>query len=605
MDLKKFITFCIALMILTPSFSFALEAEPSDSSSGSFSSLDSSPSETARASKSDGVTENFDNYTFSDLEETNLDGLLQEENLGIFDSDETMSMMAGVTSAGPEFDLSSLTSIQEDFGFSNDAYLTSLFSGAAVYTYPINVPKGIAGFQPKVELSYNSQSVGGHYGWLGDGWSLNEYYILRDINYTPNNTSDDRFKLIFDGQSHKLIYSETDGFYHTEIETYMKIQKEAGGSNQKGEYWTVTTKDGTLYRFGYTSDSELLNSVSGRDYVTKWKLDQIEDVNGNLIVYNYVKNPVAGEIGTSYLSNISYNNGFNIIEFERMNKPVTFKGYRDGSQVSEKCLLSAVSIKAEEQLVYKYKIQYASKNHVLLDSISLIGADDTSLPATIFSYGEIDDFVFDSSWEFPTYIVDTTRDLGVRFVDVNGDGLTDIVQSFDRGTTPILPPGSSVSNVWINTGSGFVLDSSRSIPLRIIMDEHDTGARFVDINGDGLTDIVLAFTSSTYVWINTGSDFVLDSTWSIPIKYTWDKYIHFADINNDGLPDIVQFNPLTSASNVWINTGSGFVLDSSWSTPNLSGPETNGIIFTDINGDGYPDIIANTSSGKVLINTGS
>ncbi|MBO4301996.1 hypothetical protein J5839_01445, partial [Methanosarcinaceae archaeon] len=153
--------------------------------------------------------------------------------------------------------------------------MTGLFTGAAVYTYPIRMPDGIAGLRPEVSLIYNSQSAGGVYGWLGDGWSMNDFYILRDIYYTPENMSDDRFRLFFNGQSYDLVYNATDGRYHTEIENYMSIRKVTGSNeNTYGEYWKVLIKNGTEYRFGYTADSELENSVTGRNYVTKWKLDR-------------------------------------------------------------------------------------------------------------------------------------------------------------------------------------------------------------------------------------------------------------------------------------------------------------------------------------------
>src|SRR5258708_413257 len=77
-------------------------------------------------------------------------------------------------------------------------------SGAATYTIPIQVPPGIAGMEPKLALTYNSQ--GGN-GLVGMGWALSGLSVVHrcprtiaqdgvrgGINYDAN----DRFCL--DGQ---------------------------------------------------------------------------------------------------------------------------------------------------------------------------------------------------------------------------------------------------------------------------------------------------------------------------------------------------------------------------------------------------------------------
>src|SRR3990172_13156466 len=76
------------------------------------------------------------------------------------------------------------------------SYQTSLFPGAATYSYPIEVPPGTNGLQPLISISYNSQNVKQRPGILGAGWFITQNYIYRDVNFTPDNTSDDEFKLI-------------------------------------------------------------------------------------------------------------------------------------------------------------------------------------------------------------------------------------------------------------------------------------------------------------------------------------------------------------------------------------------------------------------------
>ena len=597
MYLKKIIAICIALMILTPSFSFALETDPSGSSSGSIStsgsssdsssSSDSFSSESNSAEKSDPMIKNADNFDDSNQ---SLDSLENENQQESEENEEPeiqgiQMMAASITTETPEMDTASLTASQSpDLNFPNDAYLTSLFSGAAVYKYPIQAPKGINNFQPKIELIYNSHKVGGHYGWLGDGWSLNEHYILRDVMFTPTNISDDQFKLVFEGQMHNLIYDNESGFYHTEIETYMRIQKLENGENQKGEYWVIHTKDGIEYRLGYTEDSELMNSVTGRNYVSKWKLDKIEDRNGNSILYNYVKNPVNGEIGTSYLSNITYNDGTTRIEFERANKPITFNGFHDGSRISEKSLLKNIIIVENENVIFEHLIQYnTSNNHILLNNITRKDSNSLEDIPVVFSYGSIQGFVRDNT-SFPG--TPNINGYNQTIMDINGDGLQDFVySSYVKVDIPQYK-----HSVRINTGEGFVLEN-QTIPgipeLTYYYDQRNENIMksreydILDINGDGLTDIV---SSGSTVWINNGSSFIKETTFSgRPASVSKDHYRMF-DVNGDGLIDYVY------GGIVWVNTGNEFIRDNTSfpGTPNINGYNQT---IMDINGDGLLDIV--------------
>jgi hypothetical protein len=72
----------------------------------------------------------------------------------------------------------------------------------------------------------------------------------------------------------------------------------------------------------------------------------------------------------------------------------------------------------------------------------------------------------------------------VRFVDLNGDGLVDMVwQAYWNG--PWAPQGA-----WLNNGNGWTSAPQYIPPAAITNEARDAGVRFEDINGDGVLDIV-------------------------------------------------------------------------------------------------------------------
>ena len=76
-------------------------------------------------------------------------------------------------------------------------YGTDLWTGAAVYNYPIEVPLGTRGLAPFLGINYNSQLVTQRPGILGAGWQITSNYILRNVNGTLDDSGDDYFILVF------------------------------------------------------------------------------------------------------------------------------------------------------------------------------------------------------------------------------------------------------------------------------------------------------------------------------------------------------------------------------------------------------------------------
>jgi len=158
------------------------------------------------------------------------------------------------------------------------------------------------------------------------------------------------------------------------------------------------------------------------------------------------------------------------------------------------------------------------------------------------------------------------KDHGARMLDINGDGLVDIIRTH-VSTAP------RVSQAYLNTGNGFAGSSSfaSSQSFNVNYNGYDGGVRFADVNADGLVDAielayVVAGTADGYggtaypqrnIFLNTGASFVKSGSYSASVA---DLYISFmyvypslsmdyfydgaesVDINGDGLLDLVQMN---------------------------------------------------------------
>jgi YD repeat-containing protein len=251
----------------------------------------------------------------------------------------------------------------------NDAKV-GLFSGGAVYNYPIEAPPGRGGLAPQVNLSYNSKRIDGIMNWVqsdwaGLGWSIDQVEITRKIKTGGSwggcslsgsmRGHKNEFTLLINGASYKLVPangSQLAGRYYTEEESFLYIVRhnaqdgQASPSNYQGEWWEVRAPDGTTYRIGYTADAEQrISYVASYDsgqslgcnfnswelyagphtnasVAYRWRVDRVTDVWANQINFAYVEwsrgdcsNPNVDQ--ASFLSTITYNGGASLITFVR------------------------------------------------------------------------------------------------------------------------------------------------------------------------------------------------------------------------------------------------------------------------------------------------
>ncbi|MFD4953477.1 RHS repeat-associated core domain-containing protein [Streptomyces sp. NPDC058451] len=206
-------------------------------------------------------------------------------------------------------------------------------SGAFTWSYGFDAPPAAAGPSPVLSLSYNSGGVDGrtaltnNQGTLvGEGFDLTSSYIERSYDSCDQDGQSDKYdlcwkydnaSLVLNGKSSELVKDDTSGQWRLKDDDASTVTHSTGAANgaADGEYWTVTTGDGTKYVFGLNklegAGSERTNSVwtvpvfgndKGEpgydkgstfadrwlDQAWRWNLDYVEDLHGNAMSYWYM-----------------------------------------------------------------------------------------------------------------------------------------------------------------------------------------------------------------------------------------------------------------------------------------------------------------------------
>ncbi|MFF1798348.1 hypothetical protein ACFVXQ_29750, partial [Kitasatospora sp. NPDC058263] len=140
-------------------------------------------------------------------------------------------------------------------------------SGAFTYRYPITAPPSLGGAAPTVGLAYDSQSVDGETSarnsqssWVGDGWSYSPGFIERSYKTCKDQGIEDSGDSCWAGWNATIslgthngqLLRDSDGTYHLQTDDGTRIERLTGATNGlwQGEYFKVTTTDGTAYYLG-------------------------------------------------------------------------------------------------------------------------------------------------------------------------------------------------------------------------------------------------------------------------------------------------------------------------------------------------------------------
>ncbi|MPY56807.1 sugar-binding protein [Streptomyces spongiae] len=246
-------------------------------------------------------------------------------------------------------------------------------SGGFTYSYTLQTPTVPGGPSPSVSFGYNSQGVDGRTSasnnqpsWIGDGWEYNAgsitrtYKSCRDDRTDGNNTkktSDQCWGsynavMTLGGQTTELVLPDgadpTSDKWVTANGDGSRVEllknTDLGNGDADGEYWRVTTRDGTQYYFGRhklpgwasgdpTTNSVLAAPVAGNqsgepcyksgdfagsfcDQAWRWNLDYVVDTDGNAMTLWWEKETNYYAKNEKFKASVAYDRGGYLTKIE-------------------------------------------------------------------------------------------------------------------------------------------------------------------------------------------------------------------------------------------------------------------------------------------------
>ncbi len=446
-------------------------------------------------------------------------------------------------------------------------------TGALSYDIPIVIPPGRNGMQPSLSLVYNSQQDDNE-SIVGYGWSLSVPYIERIARKGVNRLYDEHF--FYSSLSGEIVAIDIneDGFgvYGPKVDTGSFLSYELRDDHS----WLVRDKQGRSYTFGKTLQSRL-HDPDDNSRVYAYFLEEMRDTNDNFVAYEYAR-----EDNQLYPERVRYTghadeHGIFSIHFSREARNDEVVSYKRDFSVETTERINRIEARINGEWVRRYDLSYISGENgrrSLLQSVTESGRREdngqvTTLPATSFSYQEksgdwrfLVEFPRLIAWDQPQRFVDGVNS-GYKPVDVNGDGVVDLIRALQ---------GNFIND--INNGGTFLskIDNDGNISWE---SHHDSDQ------------------NSKYI-----------APRPITTGHKSDLGVRFADVNGDGYVDFIQAwqdaDTGQSHKGVYINNKrDGWDEDENYVIPqnfiiydsNRRRITDNGVRITDVNGDGLSDFV--------------
>ncbi len=439
----------------------------------------------------------------------------------------------------------------------------STFTGQMTYSVPVQVPAAPGGFAPRVTLDHDG-GLGN--GPLGVGWRLSFPRIERSTRLgVPRYTADDELELGGVEQGGRLVRL-ADGSYRVSGQG-QRVKLVASGSG-----FVATDGDGRVYAFGTSAASRL--ESGGR--IAAWLPESITDVAGQRIAFTYTRHD-----GQVYLSSIVWGPGAVFrADFTYSTRPDATVSFRTGFRVGTAQRLTEIRVKAFGELRGVHRLAYEDGLPLSrLASVTQLGRDEaTAWPATSFGYAQRDE---PERFELTGGEGWVVGQAGVSLLDVDGDGVTDLVKMGGGAQAWRRNQGGSF-------GPARPLTGSQAASLEV--------GRLVDLDGDARPELARIDSGAWQVQKLRGELFDTSFAWAgttgLPLFDASGATV-FADVDGDQRIDVLQASG--SGLAYYQDGASGFaprVTRGPVSATFASvAPGKPGVRFLDANGDGLDDVV--------------
>jgi hypothetical protein len=398
-------------------------------------------------------------------------------------------------------------------------------SGAATYTVPISIPPGVAGMAPNLSLVYNSQ---GGDGIAGVGWSLTGLSTISRCPRTrqqdgygrpvmldplnPADTADGKTDgICLDGEKLFEVPPGTGNCPSSSSGTCYTPEKQDFSTitlNSSGEFQVVTKAGETRY-YGLMASDRVVGFNGTSDQTGIWLLDRVVDSWGNYFDVHYNKDSGANTASPNafvttgiWASAIAYTGSLAAPQAPTFNT-ITF-GYPTQSRadlrwttlgplkIPQTKLLQSITTPAGQ-----YSLTYVQEgaNQGFGNELQTIGycAGTTCMQSLNFTWSPTGG----QQWPtFPDYVLSENivakgKGLkGTQFVDVNGDGRLDFILARTNGIGGNNVPETATL---LNTGTGWAPPPGPNTTFPLYLSDssdNSTDVKFADIDGDGVLDAI-------------------------------------------------------------------------------------------------------------------